>query len=557
MSVASASVSETTHSFDDTNAIYQGGDKLDRLDARILVVEDDPDLREALSDTLELAGSTVYQAESGEDAIKLLANTMVDMVVSDVNMGGMDGHQLLQKIKQTYPQIPVLLITAYGSISNSVDAIRNGAVDYLVKPFQPKVLIETVKKYVSFQLDQSDEDPVAEDDQSRQVLQLAQRVAASDSTVLICGESGTGKEVLARYVHCHSNRSKGPFVAINCAAIPENMLEAMLFGHEKGAFTGAYSSAPGKFEQANGGTLLLDEISEMDIGLQAKLLRVIQEREVERLGGRKTIPLDVRIVATTNRHLHEEVAEGKFREDLYYRLSVFPLQWMPLRDRPKDILPLAQRLINRHAIKMNRGPVSFDESAQNSLLSHSWPGNIRELDNVMQRALIMQGGTLVSEQHLRLDPYQQAAILALQSKRASFSTQSAMPHPLDDTAVDQPIHIQASSNRMNSSQSNCHSNQNSFQSSPHHPQSQSFVSDDEQPKEQGANSTGASFSSSSISSNVLGDDLKQREFEIILEVLKEAKGSRKIAAERLGVSPRTLRYKLAKIRDAGIDLDNL
>lgn len=537
MSVASASVSESSRSFNGIDSVNQGGDKLDQLDARILVVEDDPDLREALSDTLDLAGAEVFQAESGEDALKLLANTLVDMVVSDVNMGGMDGHQLLQKIKQSYPQIPVLLITAYGSISNSVDAIRNGAVDYLVKPFKPKVLIETVQKYVSFQLDQSDEDPVAEDDQSRQVLQLAQRVAASDSTVLICGESGTGKEVLARYVHCHSNRAKGPFVAINCAAIPENMLEAMLFGHEKGAFTGAYSSAPGKFEQANGGTLLLDEISEMDIGLQAKLLRVIQEREVERLGGRKTIPLDVRIVATTNRHLHEEVAEGKFREDLYYRLSVFPLQWMPLRDRPKDILPLAQRLINRHAIKMNRGPVTFDESAQRSLLSHSWPGNIRELDNVMQRALIMQGGTLVSEQHLRLDPYQQAAILALQSNRASFSAQDTLVQ--QSTECMTPDTSIPSGSLSDSFESPLSSNQPEF--------SNIVVSDNaiEAPEP------------SPASTKVLGDDLKQREFEIILEVLTEAKGSRKIAAERLGVSPRTLRYKLAKIRESGINIDHL
>jgi two-component system response regulator FlrC len=480
------------------------------LDARILVVEDDPDLREALADTLELAGCDVEQAESGEMALERLALRMVDMVVSDVNMGGMDGHQLLQEIGQQYPQIPVLLITAYGSISNSVDAIRNGAVDYLVKPFKPQVLVDTVRKYVSFQLDQSAEEPVAEDLQSKQVLQLAQRVASTDSTVLICGESGTGKEVLARYVHCHSSRVNGPFVAINCAAIPENMLEAMLFGHEKGAFTGAYSSAPGKFEQANGGTLLLDEISEMDVGLQAKLLRVIQEREVERLGGRKTIELDVRIIATTNRHLHEEVAAGKFREDLYYRLSVFPLQWMPLRERPKDILPLAQRLISQHAIKMNRGPVSFDVSAQQSLLNHSWPGNIRELDNVMQRALIMQGGSIISEQHLRLDPYQQAAILAMQSAAKS---------PLASPPVSRPL---------------------------------SSFGDD--PQDLPIDTALVGFNDDS-SASALGDDLKQREFEIILDVLKEERGSRKLAAERLGISPRTLRYKLAKIREAGIDVD--
>src|SRR5690606_21197862 len=225
-------------------------------------------------------------------------------------------------------------------------------------------------------------------------------VAQSDSTVLIVGESGTGKEVLARYIHNHSPRSKQPFIAINCAAIPENMLEAMLFGHEKGAYTGAHSSAPGKFEQANGGTLLLDEISEMDIGLQAKLLRVLQEREVERLGGRKTIKLDVRVIATSNRDMRSEVVAGKFREDLYYRLSVLPLQWAPLRDRPDDIIPLAEKLLHRHALKQNRRGVSLSVSAQQAMLAYPWPGNVRELDNVMQRALILQMGKQIYAEDL-------------------------------------------------------------------------------------------------------------------------------------------------------------
>ena len=302
-----------------------------KLNAMVLVVEDDHDLREALVDTLEIAGCSVVQADCAEKALAIIPDQALDMVVSDINMGAMDGLGLLKQIRRQYPQLPVLLITAYGSVSASVEAIRHGAVDYLVKPFKPQLLVETVSRYVGVASVNAEDQPIAVEPSSLQLLQLAKRVAETDSTVLICGESGTGKEVLARYIHQQSVRAQQPFVAINCAAIPENMLEGMLFGHEKGAFTGAYNSAPGKFEQANGGTLLLDEISEMDVGLQAKILRVIQEREVERLGGRKIIDLDVRIIATTNRQLAAEVQAGRFREDLFYRLSVFPLQWLPLR----------------------------------------------------------------------------------------------------------------------------------------------------------------------------------------------------------------------------------
>ena len=447
-----------------------------QLNASVLVVEDDLDLREALVDTLELAGCSVTQADGAEQALSLLPKQAFDMVVSDINMGQMDGMQLLKEVRKSYPQLPMLLITAYGSVSASVEAMRNGAVDYLVKPFKPQLLVDTVSRHVGRASTEDDEGPVAVEISSLQLLQLAKRVAETDSTVLICGESGTGKEVLARYIHQQSSRSKQPFVAINCAAIPENMLEGMLFGHEKGAFTGAYASAPGKFEQANGGTLLLDEISEMDIGLQAKLLRVIQEREVERLGGRKTIPLDVRILATTNRNLAEEVTAGRFREDLYYRLSVFPLNWLPLRERVEDIIPIAQRLLNNHIQKMGRVNASFDPRAQQALKSHPWPGNVRELDNVVQRALIMQPGNVITEADLRIDP---------------FSVASAVTKTAEETAAEDK--------------------------------------------------------------SILGDDLQKREFEIILSTLKAEKGSRKNTAEKLGISPRTLRYKIARMRDFGID----
>ncbi len=470
----------------------------------ILVVEDDHHLREAVADTIELAGYRCAQAESAEVALAWMAKHSADMVVSDVNMGGMDGHALLAQIKKHWPQMPVLLVTAYATIDASIDAIKNGAVDYLVKPFPTKELVSIIGKFVDHQVGDDDE-PVAVDRYSQQLFQLAERVAQSDSTVLISGESGTGKEVLARYIHRKSKRARQPFVAINCAAIPENMLEATLFGHEKGAYTGAYASAPGKFEQANGGTLLLDEISEMDLALQAKLLRVIQEREVERLGGRKTIELDVRILATTNRQLINEVQAHRFREDLYYRLSVFPMHWRALRERPADIVPLAKRLLQQHAAKMRHGAVGFDTRAEAALNRHTWPGNVRELDNVIQRALIMQGGATISEVDLRIDPFADG--------QAQAVLQNVMPAMAN------------TERQMASLQSEMNA------------------------------SAAPVMSAAEIADGALGDEVKQREFEIILAALKRENGCRKVVAEQLGISPRTLRYKLARMRDNGIAVD--
>jgi len=467
--------------------------------SRLLIAEDDWDLREALVETLDYAGFDVLAAESAEQALVLLASEPVDMVISDVNMGAMDGHELLCRIRAEFPLIPVLLITAYGSIGQSVEAMRNGAVDYLVKPFKPQTLLDTVRKYVAVPMQNhgSDWQPVAEEPSSRQLLRLAQKVAVSDATVLISGESGTGKEVLARYIHQQSRRSQDTFIAINCAAIPENMLEATLFGHEKGAFTGAYASSPGKFEQADGGTILLDEISEMDIGLQAKILRVLQEREVERVGGRKTIALNVRVIATTNRDLQACVADGSFREDLYYRLSVFPLQWLPLRQRTQDILPLAERILQRHAETMAQSSVRFDDSAKSLITRYSWPGNVRELDNVIQRALIMQENGCITASCLGLDL----------SAPGSCSAATAFACA---TSVDHAGEIESES------------------------------ADEAQDR-----------------ASVLGSDLKRREFEIILQTLREQGGRRKETAEILGVSARTLRYKLARMRDSGINIESL
>ena len=371
--------------------------------SRILLVEDDDALREALADTLMLGGYDYLEAASAEAALQLLQQDSVSMVVSDVNMPGMDGHALLRTLRSQYPQLPVLLMTAYGTVQQAVAAMRDGAADYLVKPFAPKALLELIGQHALGRLAPAADGPVAVEPASVQLLELAARVAASDSTVLISGESGTGKEVLARYIHQQSPRAAQPFIAINCAAIPDNMLEATLFGHEKGAFTGAVAAQSGKFEQANGGTLLLDEISEMPLALQAKLLRVLQEREVERVGGRKLIQLDIRVIATTNRDLPGEVAAGRFREDLYYRLGVFPLQWQALRERPADILPLAEHLLAKHCRKMNLGTVRLSAQAAQALQTHPWPGNVRELDNAVQRALVLQQGGVIDVADLYLD----------------------------------------------------------------------------------------------------------------------------------------------------------
>ncbi|MDR9425920.1 MAG: sigma-54 dependent transcriptional regulator [Marinobacter sp.] len=473
--------------------------------AQVLIVEDDHDLREALVTTLELAKYQVREAANGEQALASLAKSPVDMVVSDVNMPGMSGHELLAEIQRLHPGLPTMLITAYGQISDAVSAMQSGAIDYLVKPFEPKVLVDAVSKVVGGGRQKSDDQPVAEDPVSLRMFQLATKVANSESTVMISGESGTGKEVLARYIHQQSPRADQPFVAINCAAIPENMLEAILFGHEKGAFTGAVSSSPGKFEQANGGTILLDEISEMDFSLQSKLLRVLQEREVERVGGRKTISLDVRVVATTNRDLADYVREGKFREDLYYRLTVFPMHWQPLRERPLDILPLAKSLLRKHTRKMKLTGITLADDARKALTTHAWPGNVRELDNAIQRALVLQQGNVIHAGDLCLE-------LGITGR-----VDSPLSEPVAPTSPEVPIYTAE--------------------------------------EREAAQQASAPVEEVSEGNGSLGNDLRQQEFRIIIQTLRSEGGRRNRAAEQLGISPRTLRYKLAQMRDAGIDLE--
>lgn len=438
----------------------------------ILVVEDDRPLQDALVTTLEAAGFNVLAAGDGGEALKILGATAVDLVVSDVQMHPIDGRELLRRLQQRSSPPPVLLMTAYGTIDQAVAAMREGAVDYLVKPFEAEELEQRVARYArSGRAAATDAVaavvalPVAEDPLSRRLIELATRVAASDVTVLLHGESGTGKEVLARFIHAHSRRSAGPFVAVNCAAIPEQMLEALLFGHEKGAFTGAQARSIGKFVQANGGTLLLDEVTEMEIGLQAKLLRVLQEREVEPLGASKPVALDVRVLATSNRDLEQAVREGTFREDLYYRLSVFPLRIAALRERREDIRTLAERFIAARSVR----PPELSAAALDVLKAHSWPGNVRELENVVQRALLLADG------EPRIEPMH----LALSETRA----------------------VPASTAQAG-----------------------------------------------------LAGELWEEETRRIVAALETHRGLRRQAAEQLGISDRTLRYKLSKMRAAGIQV---
>ena len=349
---------------------------------------------------------------------------------------------------------------------------------------------------------------------SIQLLELASRVAKSDASVMVLGPSGSGKEVLARFIHDKSDRAEQPFVAINCAAIPENMLEATLFGYEKGAFTGAIQACPGKFEQAQGGTILLDEITEMELGLQAKLLRVLQEREVERLGGRKTIKLDVRILATSNRDLKEAVAKHQFREDLYYRLNVFPLMWRPLCQRPGDIVVLAKHLIERHLNKSKEPIAQLSTAAEQKLLAHTWPGNVRELDNVIQRALILRHGDVIDEQAIFIENLTEAPLTTALSENLTVVNSATTSSPTNDAYYDvQAPTIKASTER-----------------------------------------TPFEGELPSLDSGSYKDELKDKEHRIILETLNRCQGKRKDVAETLGISPRTLRYKLAQMRDLGIAL---
>ncbi|MCX7012689.1 MAG: sigma-54 dependent transcriptional regulator [Candidatus Sumerlaeota bacterium] len=370
---------------------------------RILIAEDEDRLRRLFAMLLSNAGYKMSLAEDGEQALEMFGKSKPDVVLTDMRMPKMDGMTLLKKIKEVSPETPVIVITAYGAIEDAVEAMKAGAEDYLTKPIEEEqlkisiekalklkeILTENVRLRAEKKKEYDFPNIIAESKAMKDLLQMAAQVAKADATVLIYGESGTGKELVARAIHLNSPRSRGPFEPINCAAIPDNLLESELFGYERGAFTGAVDAKPGVFELASNGTLFLDEIGDMAFALQAKVLRALEERTFKRLGGSKTIQTNTRFVAATNRNISEMVRNGQFREDLFYRLSVFPLEILPLRRRTEDIFPLARHFLARFCRQMGKPVPEIGPDAERFLLTHTWPGNVRELQNVIERAVIL------------------------------------------------------------------------------------------------------------------------------------------------------------------------
>ncbi len=458
---------------------------------QVLLVEDDPDLREAISVTLTL-GKVPFQAfECAEDALDLLSHEATSLLVTDFRLPGMNGLQLLQEARRRNPQLPVVVMTAYADTQLAVQALKGGARDFLIKPFMPQQLLEVIARHQPSQPSENSAQNaaiIAADAATIAVMTRCERVAPTDATVLLTGESGVGKDVFARQIHALSRRQGKPYVAINCAAIPENLLESTLFGYEKGAFTGANKSQPGKFEQAHGGTLFLDEIGEMPMELQSKMLRVLQDRVVERLGSMRSVNCDVRILAATNQDLQQRVRDGRFREDLYFRLAVFPIRIPGLRDRPADILPLALAFLAKYSSTMGLAGLQFSKAAETALQSYSWPGNVRELENAVQRALLLCDGRLIEPEHIELDP------IGMTEAVVPVQTNAGLPQEILKGGTE-------------------------------------------------------------IANSAQAQDIESIERDHILKVLAQVGGNRKDAVAILGLSERALRYKLKAYKEAGFEFD--
>jgi two-component system, NtrC family, response regulator len=372
----------------------------------VLIVDDELNIRRVLAAMLARAGYEVTTAEDGEQALAVLHKTPVHVVVTDLVMPRLGGMELLQRVATEFPDVPVIMITAHGTVDSAVAALKAGAFDYITKPFEQEELKKVIAKATrAHDLERHNVHPtpgegekpplVGHSPAMRQIDEIVAKVADSPSTVLITGESGTGKELIARELHQRSSRRDKPLIKVNCAAIPKDLVESELFGYEKGAFTGAVGSKPGRFELADGGTLFLDEIGEIPVEMQVKLLRALQESEFERVGGIKTLQVDVRLIAATNRDLKALIAEGRFREDLYYRLAVVPIALPPLRDRRGDIPPLVEHFIGKYNRRLGKRVTSVDEEAMQVLLAYPWPGNIRELENLMERSVLFADGPVI------------------------------------------------------------------------------------------------------------------------------------------------------------------
>ena len=480
----------------------------------ILVVDDEVEMRIAMSKTLDRCGYPVELSHNAIDALNKFKKNQYSLVVTDMTMPKRSGLELLKDIKALKPEIPVILITAYGTIDTAIDAMKHGAFDYVQKPFDFDTFIFLIERALTFKqpapsLSRGDrkkpkkeeleklqtKEIITDDSNMMNLLQIAKNVAPSRACVLIQAESGTGKELLARYIHSHSDRAERPFVAINCAALPETLLESELFGHKKGAFTGAISEHRGKFEQANGGTILLDEISEMPMSLQAKLLRVLQEYTVDRVGGTETIPVDVRVIATTNRVLLEYVEKGDFREDLYFRLNVIPMELPPLRQRKGDIRLLTEYFSNKYTALNNKGSIEIQNDVHKVLQNYNWRGNVRELENIMERAVLLCDGQTIEVSNLLMNP------ASINTKVKNKKEDSAKVKPDKKTAVEE-TEVQSRTLELE-----------------------------------------------------VGISMSEAEKQLIFETLRQTKGNRTKAADILGISIRTLRNKLNEYKDSGDEFD--
>jgi two-component system NtrC family response regulator len=384
----------------------------------LLVVDDERNYLLVLRELLVEEGYEVLTAQSVQGALEILAETDPDLVLTDMKMPGLSGLELLERVKQNDPQMPVIMMTAFGTVEKAVEAMRKGAYDYITKPFDNEILKKTVataltlwrvikeNRFLSEELQAKfgPSDLIGKSRAIQQVRELIQKVAATKATVLVTGESGTGKELVARALHAQSPRRDKPMISVNCSALAETLLESELFGHERGSFTGATSQRKGRFEIADGGTLFLDEVGEMAPAVQVTLLRVLQNREFERVGGNKTIKVDVRVIAASNRDLKEEVARGTFREDLYYRLNVVHLEVPPLRDRREDLPLLIRYFLEKFAKELNKETPALSPEAMTALRDYPWPGNIRELENMLERAVILSSGSSIQVEDLPIQP---------------------------------------------------------------------------------------------------------------------------------------------------------
>ncbi len=390
---------------------------------KILVADDEQIMRKFLAEALRRRQIEMVGVADGREAVRLLENDpSFDLVISDIKMPGLDGISLLRRTKELYPDLPVIMMTAYGTIESAVEAMKMGAEDYLLKPFSPdqiELMLKRIEdrrtlidenKYLRQEIDRQHGfgEIVGVSSRMQNIYQMVTKVAASKATVLIQGESGTGKELIARAIHYNSPRRERPFIKVNCAALTETLLESELFGHEKGAFTGAVFKRAGRFELAHTGTLLLDEVSEISTSVQAKLLRVLQEREFERVGGTKPIRVDVRVLGTTNRDLRQAIRQGTFREDLFFRLNVIPVTLPALRERTEDVALLAEYFLDQFNRENKKKPIKISRAAMDILSAYAWPGNVRELENLMERLVVLDIGETLLPEHLPMDIFAQA-----------------------------------------------------------------------------------------------------------------------------------------------------